>query len=551
MAASSAGSVGNQPLSQQEYLRAVESLIRAGDHNRAAKLAAEAVAAGHQHANLLILAAHDALSTGDFEKARSLASRARTSTPRHPDVLHVLGLSLVKLRRHREAIEVYDAALQITPNAAHLHFNKGIALEELNAIPAARAEYQRTLRLDQKHSDAYARLANMAVFGGNLTEGRALAEQALRFNPQNSAALLSLAAAHVQEKNFDSAAALLVPMITGGTLGWVNTSIAQGLLGDALDGLDRTDEAFAMYTASNRTGIGFYQPGYERPDLESAPARARRLISYFDTARAEDWQISESGDPQEFTHVFLVGFPRSGTTLLEQVLAAHPDVETLEERDCLAMAIEDFVVPAEGLSRLAQLSGEALAPYRQAYWAATKQYGAKRDRRVFVDKLPLNSVILCLVAKLFPQAKILFAVRDPRDVVFSCFRRRFDMNLQMYELLTISNAAAYYDAVMTLSELYREKLNLPTHYIRNEDLVRDFDGHVRKLCQFLDIPFSESMTAFAEKSRERAINTPSATQISRGLYTESIGQWRRYESHLTPVRPILKSWAARFGYAES
>jgi hypothetical protein len=394
-------------------------------------------------------------------------------------------------------------------------------------------------------------LANLAVLGGNLTEGRALAEQALRYNPQNSAALLSLAAAHVQERNFDATLALLVPMITGGTLGWVNTSIAQGLLGDALDGLDRTDEAFAAYTASNQTRIGFYRPGYERPDLEPALTRARRLISYFDTARAEDWRASESGDPQEFTHVFLVGFPRSGTTLLEQVLAAHPDVETLEERDCLVKAIEDFVVPAEGPSRLAQLSGEALAPYRDAYWAVAKQCGAARDRRVFIDKLPLNSALLCLVAKLFPHAKILFAVRDPRDVVFSCFRRRFDMNLQMYELLTISGAAAYYDAVMTLSELYREKLGLSTHLIRHDDLVHGLEGEARKLCDFLNIPYAEAMMAFAAASRGKSINTPSSTQVVRGLYSDALGQWQRYAAQLAPVMSVLAPWVAHFGYGDA
>ncbi len=109
----------------------------------------------------------------------------------------------------------------------------------------------------------------------------------------------------------------------------------------------------------------------------------------------------------------------------------------MEERDCLSSAFDDFIMAEGGLARLAKLEGRALDPWRNAYWEFAAASGFVPSRRVFIDKMPLNTVLLPLIAKLFPQAKILFALRDPRDVVFSCFRRRFGMNAQMYQFLRL------------------------------------------------------------------------------------------------------------------
>jgi hypothetical protein len=256
-----------------------------------------------------------------------------------------------------------------------------------------------------------------------------------------------------------------------------------------------------------------------------------------------------AADPK--AHVFLVGFPRSGTTLLENVLAAHPEVVSLEERDCLASAEVAYLSSAGGLERLARIgSGEAMRR-RDAYWASVRAFGVEPRAKVFVDKMPLSSRLLPLVAKLFPNARILFAIRDPRDVVLSCFRRRFGMNPSMYQLLTLEGAAAYYDAVMRLSEFYRDLLPLPQHFVRYESLVDDFEGTARAACDFLGLEWNEGMTDFAARARTRGISTPSAAQVARGLNREGQGAWRRYRDQMAPVLPLLEPWVRRFRYEQS
>jgi hypothetical protein len=250
-------------------------------------------------------------------------------------------------------------------------------------------------------------------------------------------------------------------------------------------------------------------------------------------------------------HVFLLGFPRSGTTLLERVMDAHPDMEAMPERDCLLDPENDLTSLPDALGRLATLNGGDLAQHRKAYWDRVLVNWKAPSRRIFIDKMPLNTVSLCLIAKLFPNAKILFAVRDPRDVVLSCFRRRFGMTAQMFELLSLENAARYYDRVMKLAAIYREKLTLDLHQIRYEDMVGDFEREMLKVCTFLGAEWSDAMLHFAQNMSAKNIGTPSARQVARGLYAQGIGQWRRYAAQMEPVLPLLAPWIERFGYIEN
>ncbi len=143
---------------------------------------------------------------------------------------------------------------------------------------------------------------------------------------------------------------------------------------------------------------------------------------------------------------------------------------------------------------------------------------------------------------------MLFARRDPRDVVLSCFRRRFGMNPSMYQLTTLEGAAAYYAAAMRLVEIYRQRLPLDLHVVRYEDLVEDFDGTAGAACAFLGLEWSDGMRDFAGKARARGIATPSAAQVVRGLNREGQGAWRRYRDQMSSVLPLLQPWVEAFGY---
>jgi hypothetical protein len=159
--------------------------------------------------------------------------------------------------------------------------------------------------------------------------------------------------------------------------------------------------------------------------------------------------------------------------------------------------------------------------------------------------------LLPLVAKLFPDAKILFAYRDPRDVVLSCFRRRFAMSEQKYEMLALGGIASCYSSVMSLATLYRDTLGFNVFDARHETLLADFDTEVKRVCDHVGVAFDPRMADFASRARAKNIDIPNSADLARGLSREGEGHWRHYRNELAPIMPIVAPWCARFGYPEN
>jgi hypothetical protein len=243
-----------------------------------------------------------------------------------------------------------------------------------------------------------------------------------------------------------------------------------------------------------------------------------------------------------------LGFPRSGTTLLEVVLDGHPGVASLDEHELLVDAVHRFMGEPPDLHALARADDAELIGLREAYWNRVREADVDVTGKVFVDKYPLNTLKLPLIAKLFPQARILFACRDPRDVVLGCFRRRFRMNAATYELLTLPGAAALYDVTMRFGELMRPVFGGNWREVRYENLVADFAGETRAICEFLGLEWVAGMDDFAQRARERERSTPSTAQLARGLDRTRPVHWQNYRAALEPILPTVEKWVRRFGY---
>lgn len=168
---------------------------------------------------------------------------------------------------------------------------------------------------------------------------------------------------------------------------------------------------------------------------------------------------------------------------------------------------------------------------------------------LFVDKQPAGTLTLPIISKLFPDAKILFAIRDPRDVVLSCFRQSFQMNAMTYAFTDLQDAADCYDACMAFAERARARLRLSWLDVKHEDLVQDFTSELDRILDFLELPEHKAMSDVAAAAKARPIRTPSATQVRAGLNRRGLGRWRQYSDALEPVLPTLAEWVERFGYA--
>jgi len=512
----------------------------------AARIAEQAIAQGVEHPRFLVLAAYRRLNAGEPEGALAFATRAHKLAPGNIDVLNAMGECLARSGRPHNAVAFFERALIQAPDSVVLQGNAAAAYEQISELKRACEGYARVVALDPQRADAAARLAFLSAVRGDMARAREMGERALALDPAQSFASFAVALADIDAGQHRAAHDRLVDVIDRAPAASAVQAMAQSILGDALHEMGRPAEAFAAYAAYGTTMHALHAP---EAGSETALARVRRIAAFVAHAPAQGWR--SSGEPAPYkTHVFVVGFPRSGTTLLAQVLAAHPAIAVLDEKQTL-LDSQTLVESDAGLERLAAMGEEELFPLRRAYWKRVSENGAPAGGDVFVDKRPLDCEVLCLIAKLFPEARIVFALRDPRDVVLSAFRRRFGMTRQMYELLTLQGAARYYDAVLDLSMLYRERLALPVLDVRHEAFVRDFEAGVRALCAFLGTDYDPSVADFASRAGLGNVATPSAAQLVRGLDGSGVGRWRAYREQLAPVLPLLSPWVERFGYRES
>jgi tetratricopeptide (TPR) repeat protein len=468
-----------------------------------------------------------------------------------PGILAAYGANLARAGHGAEARIVLDLALRLDPE-------NGQAAMDLGTLAFQAAELESARRLfaeaAARLTDAAAPLAALAATearAGNHAPARRHAAAALALDPQSVAAHLALARADLALGDAGAAAARVRARIQGPGLSPEDEVALLDVEGDALDAVGQTDAAFAAWEARNERLRARHAAAFTGAGVERRSAQARRVAAAIPelAARWTPAPPDTEGAERVAMHAFLLGFPRSGTTLLEKALAGHPQVVTLEETDPLS-PVADPLLAFDALASLASLSGAALERARAAYWArVAPALQGQVPRPVLLDKMPLATISLPAIARLFPDARILFAVRDPRDVVLSCFRRRFAMNAAMFEFLRLADAAAFYDAVMGVGVAARRHLPLDMLEVRHEALVADFEGVLGGVLGFLGLGWDEGVRDFAGRAQARSI-TPSDLQLRRGLTTEGIGAWRRHAAGLAPVLPVLEPWVRHFGYGE-
>ena len=246
--------------------------------------------------------------------------------------------------------------------------------------------------------------------------------------------------------------------------------------------------------------------------------------------------------------IFLVGFPRSGTTLLDTILRTHSNINVLEENPVLINLRNDFFKKNNNqLTSLLNISQKEKDLIRNQYYKEVKKT-INVKKNVLIDKLPLSIIEIGFIKCIFPNSKIVLALRHPCDTVLSCFSNSFTINEAMVNFLSLDNTINLYNTVFDLFEFYEKELRLNYFKIKYEDVVYDFETQITKLLNFLELKYENKIKDFYLTAQKREkIATPSYSQVINPLYTSSIGRWQNFKE-IKDSRSKLEKWIKKFNY---
>jgi tetratricopeptide (TPR) repeat protein len=531
-------------------LKEVEAAAAKRELPRAIELARKHLGDGLEHPLFLNLRAYWHENAGRDMHALVDLNRARLFAPQSPIILNSLGLAYARQHRPTDALDSFSKAVAADPSFAPAQFNKGWASEEVGEIESAKGAFEKAAALQPLSAAPWARLAALAVRVSDWAFAREAAEKALAIESLQPVATVALANVEIAEAESPSAEVRIRGLLSR-QIATADRAYALTALGDALDTQHRFSEAFAAYAERNALLHALHAPRFSGTQAQTMPQQVKWLCEYLESVapnRRLPASIESLHSAAARRHVFVLGFARSGTTLLEEILAAHPLVSSTQEREAMADSVRAFMVSPTTMAKLESLPELILNPYREAYWRGIHGFGIDPAGRYVIDKQPFNTIRLPLIARLFPSADVLYCLRDPRDVVLSCFRRQFHITPATFELLTLEGAARFYDGTMKIGALSQTKLPLNRLDVRHEDLLHDFEAEMRRVCAFIALPWDDAMRRFYDRTGKRPITTPSATQIAKGLDSTSRAHWRNYRDQLAPVLDILKPWVAHFGY---
>ena len=536
------------------------------------------------------------VESGALEEALAIAEGGTT-----PSLARIEGYVRQEQGDYAGAVDAYRRVLAQEPNDSASLNNLGNALAELGEVDEAITAFELAITHAPQEVELYLNLANVLRQADRGTERLKVARDAAALAPDNRFVLTELALAHAHDDDFDLALALLedvsrkfpefgesqlelgrlyesfnriddltalveqfahadAPPETGLLSAWLAqrtgrfedaARLAAGipetihpmrrlhLIGSIEERRGNADAAFAAFEDMNRAALADAPPARAGSYRESI---LRRLPDWTE-AWAARWTPGPSPDDAARDPIFLVGFPRSGTTLLDTMLMGIRDLSVLEERPMVATLARVL-----GDRDLAGLSDDAILALRKDYFKLARDHGWD-DTKWLVDKQPLNMVHAPLIHRLFPAASFILAERHPYDVVLSCFMANFRLNFAMRSFTGLEEAARTYDAVFTAWETAVTLLKIPFRTVRYERLVVDPGGELRPLVEGLGLDWSDDLADHTGTARTRGrVRTASYAQIGEPLYTRARYRWKRYALQLAPIIPILQPWAEGLGY---
>ena len=501
-------------------------------------------------------AASELYRRGAIVEARAAYQQLVNLDPRDAVARNGLGAALAQLARYGEAEAELRRAIGLRAGYPEAHFNLAGVLQSTGRFNESEMPLRRALKLKPAYLEARISLGMTCVLLGRLREARDSYEKALRLAPRNTQALVGLGQIESLEGRFaeaEVACRRALEVEPGASYAWAALAWLRKMTPADSDWIKRAEEIASgglasLDEATLRFAIGkyyddvgnypqafrSYQRANELHKLRAEPYDRDERVRFVDDltrvytpealAGAPAAGASDSARP-----VFVVGMPRSGTSLVEQIIASHPAAHGAGELNFWTVAVRKHEAAVRQAPLNESLRGKLAADYLQVLT------GHSSDAQRVVDKAPVNSDYLGLVHSVFPNARILYLQRDPIDTCLSCYFQQFPPSLNY--AMDLADLAHYYQHHRRLMAHWREVLPSKTLLeVPYAELTADQEGWTRRILEFVGLPWDERCLSF--ETTVRAVNTASVWQVRQRMYRSSVERWRNYEKFIGPLRSL-------------
>jgi Tfp pilus assembly protein PilF len=476
----------------------------------------------------LLSRARELLDDGFSQEARIMCSRYCRKHQTDPDGWFLLGMINGKMARYADSADCFKRGLLLAPENAEAGYNLGKIYVFLRDYDQAILTYRRVLQIRPDFVEAYFNLGNVFTKQGDFERAIDQYRKALAIRPGYTRALLALTMIKKYGAEDEADVRQMMALATQENMSSEQRMYLDFALAKVHEDLNKYDQSFLFLLEANHLKRSSYDYSVSRHE-----ALFNRIQQVFDRDFFD--QRSAYGSDDE-APVFIVGMPRSGTTLIEQILSSHPQVYGAGELDDLEQVVLKTtakLTPQTFPLQVVMLEQEDVDGLATGYLQRLTRFGA--GSHYVTDKMPGNFLFIGMIRLLFPRARVIHCVRDPVDTCVSIFKQLFSgRHDYAYDLAELGQ---YYRLYQGLMIHWHAALPGFVHDVHYEALIDDQEGQTRRLLEFCGLAWDEACLSFHQS--ERPVQTVSAAQVRRKLYSSSVKKWRYYEHHLQPLLQIL------------
>lgn len=484
---------------------------------------------------------------GRLDQAEVSYRQAIKLKPDYVEALNNLGNVLKEQGRLDSAEASFMQAIKLKSNFSEAYNNLGVTLHALDRVEEAEAAYRQAIALKADYSDAYLNLCELLEGNNKLDKTSLVIKSAAgKVFDKDADFLFYQALISFRQENYEIVESIIVK-IKIDELSKNRKASFLKLKADWYHYIKNYSSAFEAFKFMNETVKDSLEYKQQVPD-EYFRQQTKKVFQIRKLQEKSSYKIKAQAGWLQPT--FLIGFPRSGTTLLDTILRTHSKIHVVEEK-LMVGKMGSKLGHFPTISAIEKIDNALVEILRGIYLEELKKHSQVVKNQITIDKLPLNILEIPLINKIFPKANFILALRHPLDCIMSCWMQNFRMNSAMANMVDLDRIVDLYCTAMEVLDLCQKRYELNIHRVRYENLVIDFREEVSSVLTFLNLNWEEELTNYQRTAVSRGkINTPSYSQVVKPIYNTAAYRWKNYEEYLESYKSRLEPWLNEHGYLD-